>query len=156
MQKSKKKLIAISAIILIAILIISVCFLTKLCKKTYLKNYYGIVEISKGEYAPWREYDRLVIVHDIISGELTPNDRLGNINLPLYQRKLSDSGQIRVLKNDNEGTLIVFWIFRGLLSGSRKLMYSTGGEQLIRENESHEIIEIIYIKNRWYYVETSY
>ena len=39
-------------------------------------------------------------------------------------------------------------------SGSTQLMYSTGGEKLIKANETvHPIIEIEKLKDNWYYVE---
>lgn len=80
----------------------------------------------------------------------------GNIKLPEYKYTSSD-GEIYVYQNDNDGTVISFWVYRGMMSESVKLMYSDGGEELIRENESgHPIVSIEKLKDNWYYVKTDY
>lgn len=80
----------------------------------------------------------------------------GNIKLPKYKYVSSD-GEIYVYQNDENGTVIGFWIFRGMLSGSVELIYSDGEENLIRENElGYPIIKIDKLKDNWYYVETDY
>ena len=44
-----------------------------------------------------------------------------------------------------------------MLSGSIELVYSTGGEELIRANEDgHPITSVEKLKDDWYYVVTDY
>lgn len=84
-------------------------------------------------------------------------DEYGNAELPKKLKKLSSDGEITIYKNDKEGQVICFWIFRGMLSGSHQLIYSTNGEKLIKENETgHPIISVKNLKDNWYYVKTDY
>ena len=42
-------------------------------------------------------------------------------------------------------------------SGSKQLIYSTGGKELIKNNETgHPIVNIKKLRGNWYYVETDY
>ena len=103
------------------------------------------------------ETRRLTIVEMIKAGELKPRDANGNVDLPFRYRIWSTSGQVYVFQNDKEGQVIAFWIFRGMLSGSIELVYSTGGEELIRANEDgHPITSVEKLKDDWYYVVTDY
>lgn len=100
------------------------------------------------------EADRLKIVDLIADGQLTP-DRLGNVDLPWGLRRVSASGQAVVLQNDDRGQVVAFWIFRGMLSGSIFLVYSSGGEELIRASqEGPYITGIERLRDSWYYVVT--
>ena len=102
------------------------------------------------------EKARLEIIDKIIYNELKPDD-FGNVKLPKEYKKYSMSGEVTIYQNDKEGQVICFWIFRGMQSGSVQLMYSTGGEKLIKDNENgHPIINIEKLKDNWYYVETDY
>jgi len=102
------------------------------------------------------EDERLEIIESIKKGELIA-DEYGNVELPKKFKKISSSGEISVYQNDENGQVIAFWIFRGMLSGSTELYYSTGGEKLIWENETgHPIISIKKLKDNWYYVITDY
>ena len=103
------------------------------------------------------EADRLEIVELIQSNQLQPKDNLGNVDLPVGYGRLSSDGEVFVYQNDVNGQVIGFWIFRGMLSGSVELIYSTGGEALIWANQSsHPITKIEMLKENWYYVETDY
>lgn len=102
------------------------------------------------------ETDRLNIIDMIKKNELESDD-IGNVTLPNEYKKVSTSGQVFVYQNDTEGQVIGFWIFRGMMSGSKEVIYSTGGEELIRSNETgHPITDITKLKDNWYYVETDY
>lgn len=102
------------------------------------------------------EKARLEIIDKIIYNELKP-DGFGNVKLPKEYKKYSMSGEVTIYQNDKEGQVICFWIFRGMQSGSVQLMYSTGGEKLIKDNENgHSIINIEKLKDNWYYVEIDY
>lgn len=80
----------------------------------------------------------------------------GIIKLPKY-KYLSSNGEIIVYQNDEKGTVVGFWILRGMMSGDIQLIYSDGGEKLIKENETgHPIIRIDKLKDNWYYVKTDY
>ncbi|MBQ6546952.1 MAG: hypothetical protein IJL74_03020 [Bacilli bacterium] len=93
----------------------------------------------------------------IKSGKLKSKDENGNVVLPNKYKKYSISGEVVEYQNDKEGQVIAFWVFRGIQSGSTQLMYSTGGEDLIKENETgHPIIKIEKLKNNWYLVTTDY
>lgn len=101
------------------------------------------------------EADRLEIVEMIRSHQLQP-DGLGNVDLPAGYRRLSSDGEVYVYQNDKNGQVICFWIFRGMNSGLLELVYSSGGEELIRAHEFTINIESIeQLKEHWYYVETN-
>ena len=102
------------------------------------------------------EEERLQIVEKVKNNEIE-TDENGNADLPKNLRKLSSDGEITVYQNDENGQVICFWVFRGMLSGSHQLMYSSNGEKLIRENETgHPITKIKKLKDNWYYVDTDY
>lgn len=102
------------------------------------------------------EKARLEIVNKILCNKLKPDD-LGNVKLPKGYKKYSISGEVTIYQNDKEGQVICFWIFRGVQTGSVELIYSTGGEKLIKDNETgHPIVNIEKLKDNWYYVETDY
>lgn len=100
------------------------------------------------------EADRLEIIEMIQSHQLQP-DSLGNVVLPAGYKRLSSDGEVFVYQNDKNGQVICFWVFRGMNSGSLELVYSSGGEELIRAKEFTINIESIeQLKEHWYYVET--
>lgn len=100
--------------------------------------------------------DRNAIIEMVKNKELEVND-MGNIKLPNRYRKTSTSGEISVYQNDKDGMLIGFYIFRGTMSGSTKLMYSDKGEELIKENSwVDEIKSITKLEEKWFYVVTNY
>ena len=102
------------------------------------------------------EKDRLKIIQMIKNNKLEADD-IGNVKLPSEYKNISTSGEIYIYQNNNDGQVIGFWIFRGMLSGSVQLVYSTGGEKLIRTKEtSHQIVGVKKLKDNWYYVETNY
>lgn len=102
------------------------------------------------------EKDRLKIIQMIKNNKLEADD-IGNVKLPSEYKNISTSGEIYIYQNNNDGQVIGFWIFRGMLSGSIQLVYSTGREKLIRTNETgHQIVGVKKLKDNWYYVETNY
>lgn len=102
------------------------------------------------------EEDRMKVVDMIRNDQLQPKDEIGNIILPDEYKMLSSSGEVFQYQNDEDGQVIGFWVFRGMLSGSVELVYSSGGEELIRANEAHigSITRIEKLKNCWFYIET--
>lgn len=81
----------------------------------------------------------------------------GNYALKWGFKSLSSSGEVYIEENDEAGQEIIFWIYRGMLSGSVELVYSTGGEEMIYENENgHPIISVDKLRDDWYYVKTDY
>lgn len=102
------------------------------------------------------EEERLEIIRMIEDNKLKVDD-LGNVKVPDKYKKVSTSGEVAVYQNDEDGKVIGFWVFRGMLSGSIQLVYSTGGEQLIRSSDiEHPIVSIDKLKDNWYYVVTDY
>ena len=102
------------------------------------------------------EEERLEIIKMIEDNKLKVDD-LGNVKLPNKYKKVSTSGEVAVYQNDEDGKVIAFWVFRGMLSGSVQLVYSTGGEEIIRSSEiEHPIVSIDKLKDNWYYVVTDY
>lgn len=103
------------------------------------------------------EPERLQIIKMIEKGQLKPKDELGNISLPNKYKKYSISDEVFLYQNNEKGQVVGFWVFRGMLSGSTELIYSTGGKKLIKANETnHRITKIKKLKDKWYYVETDY
>ena len=102
------------------------------------------------------EEKRLEIIRMIEDNKLKVDD-LGNVKLPNKYKKVSTSGEVAVYQNDKDGKVIGFWVFRGMLSGSIQLVYSNGGEEMIRSSEiEHPIVSIDKLKDNWYYVVTDY
>lgn len=102
------------------------------------------------------EEEHLEVIKMIEDNRLKVDD-LGNVKLPNKYKKVSTSGEVAVYQNDEDGRVIGFWAFRGMLSGSVQLVYSTGGEQLIRSSEiEYPIVSIDKLKDNWYYVVTGY
>jgi len=140
--KERELINVVSIIVLLCSVLLFFFFPFRKVKTTYELNSY--------------EKARLEIIDKITNNELKPDD-LGNVKLPKEYKKYSMSGEVTVYQNDKEGQVICFWIFRGMQSGSVQLMYSTGGEKLIKDNENgHPIINIEKLKDNWYYVETDY
>lgn len=97
------------------------------------------------------EKEMMEVIEMVKNNELEGDD-IGNYDLPDKYRKLSKSGQVYVYQNDENGQVIGFWVFRGLInSGSYVLVYSTGGEELIKSTERY-IVEIKKFKDNWYYL----
>lgn len=100
--------------------------------------------------------DRNKIIEMVKNNEMKIGDNR-NVELPNKYHKISSSGEITVYQNDNDGILICFWIFRGTMSSSTKLIYSNRGEELIKENAwIDEIKSITRLEEKWFYVETNY
>ncbi len=101
------------------------------------------------------ENARLQVVEMVEDGRIIP-DKLGNAALPMRYNHVSSDGNIYVYQNDEE-QLISFWVFRGMLSGSVELIYSSKDISLIYANDSiYPITHIEELKEHWYLVETDY
>ncbi len=102
------------------------------------------------------ERQRIEIINMVKTEKITP-DELGNAELPNQYKRLSTSGEIHIYQNDERGIVIGFWVFRGMISGSTELIYSSKDDELIKENETgHPIFVIQKLDNHWYYVKTDY
>lgn len=142
-RTEKSFAIILTFIILFASLIVYLLFPFRNMKVNYELNEY--------------EGKRMEILNKVINNEFVNIDENGNLKLPKNYRKYSTSGEITVYQNDNNGVVIGFWVYRGMLSGSTELIYSTGGEKLIRSNEKgHPIISVEELKEKWYLVKTDY
>jgi len=99
--------------------------------------------------------DRMQVVEMVKNGDIISSD-WGNAELPPDYTHLSSDGHIFIYQNDEE-QVISFWVFRGMLSGSVQLIYSSKDESMIYENEDrHAIASIEMLKEHWYLVETDY
>lgn len=137
--KNKNILNVISLCILIMNIIIITIFPFREAKtylelNLYKEEYEKVVKLVKDKGLVTYEYD--------------------NAKLPKELKKISISGEISIYKNDEEGQIIGFWIFRGMLSGSTQLIYSSCDEKLIEESEfRYSITSIKELEDNWYYVE---
>lgn len=134
--------------------------------KSYLAVAVSVFSVLVLLYFPFRDakvhlelelYDkaRSQVVEMVKSGDIISED-WGNAALPARFRHLSSDGNIFIYQNDEE-QVISIWVFRGLLSGSVQLIYSSQDESLIYKNETpHEIESIDKLKEHWYLVETDY
>ena len=101
------------------------------------------------------EHERLHIIEMVKNNELKVENN--SVLLPKEYKYLSKSGEIIVYVSKDDEQLIGFWLYRGMLSGSDILVYSTFGEELIKKYETnHPITNIEKLKENWYYVETEY
>ena len=100
--------------------------------------------------------DRMKIVEMVRNEELQekPGSSMGFV-LPDEYKKLSSDGNIVVYRNNENEQVIGFWIYRGMMSSYTQLIYSSGGEELIRRsiNIDTEIIELNELRENWYYVK---
>ena len=94
---------------------------------------------------------RLEIISMIENKELS-KDKQGNVKLPRGYKITANSGEAFVYKSDEEGTVVGFWIFRGMLSSYTTIIYTTGGEELIRDEIHSEILELKKLEDNWYYL----
>lgn len=103
----------------------------------------------------WNKYEKAR--YEVI--ELAKKDKLRFIGdtktavLPNNLKKVSQTGEIVVYLNEDKKQVIGFFINRGMLSGSKMLIYSNCGKKLINEKEKNAV-NIKKIKEKWYYVET--
>ena len=74
-----------------------------------------------------------------------------NIKLSKY-KYTSNDGEIYVYKNDTEGQVISFWIYRGLMSDSIQLIYTTDKDLL--EKNIKNINKSIKLNKNWFYITT--
>ena len=74
-----------------------------------------------------------------------------NIKLSKY-KYTSNDGEIYVYKNDTEGQVISFWIYRGLMSDSIQLIYTTD-EDLLEKNIKN-INKGVKLNKNWFYITT--
>ena len=140
-KEEGKKIVAFISIIILSIMVI------------FNFNFPYVTSKIKVE---WNKYEKAR--YEVV--ELAKNDKLGFIGdtkiaiLPNNYKKISQTGEILIYENSSENQMIGFFINRGMLSGSKILIYSTGGSELIEDNEKY-IKNIKKIKKYWYYVETN-
>lgn len=160
--------LGISLLLLLASFIISIVFIFRHLSivKNYIALIISVITVILIFAFPFRmakvklelslyEKERLQIIEMVKTGELD-GDKTGNVALPKGFGRLSSDGNIFVYQNDNE-QVISFWVFRGMLSGSVELIYSSQDEALIYKNETgHPITSVNKLKEHWYLVETDY
>lgn len=99
------------------------------------------------------EKDRYEVIELVKNNKLELDTWIGkNAYLPKKYQKISTSGEVFVFKNDEEGVIIGFWVFRGMLnSGSIMVAYSSETEEFTRNNIEY-LDTIKKLKEHWYYV----
>ena len=101
--------------------------------------------------------NELLEIVDLVKNDDLEQDYDILYKVPDKYNKLTKDGMIVVYQNNEDGIQVGFYVFRGMQTGSCYLMYSSGGEEMIRKNESgHPIDKIELLKDNWYYVETDY
>lgn len=159
---------ALSVLLLFGSLIVSIIVIAR--KPSILKSYLpiviSIITVLIIFVFPFRKakvnlelqlFDkaRMHVIEMVKNDEIIP-DRIGNAELPFGFRHISSDGNIFIYQNDEE-QVISFWVFRGMLSGSVQLIYSSKDENLIYDNEEgHSIESIEELEDHWYLVETDY
>lgn len=110
---------------------------------------------AKLELSLYRK-DRNHIIEMVKEKKLNTEDS-SIIKLPNPYKKTSTGGEIEVYQNDENGMVISFFVLRGPMSGSTKLMYSDRGEEMIIKNAwKNEIKSILKLDENWFYVVTNY
>ena len=95
--------------------------------------------------------NRNKVIQLVVDDKLKEND-FHLIELPNKYKKLSTSGEVHVYQNDEEGLVIGFYVFRGMLSGSVEVVY-TSDDKLLSNNVG-PVIRKEKLDNNWYYVWT--
>lgn len=94
------------------------------------------------------------VVEMVKEGEVS-SDSYGSAKLPFAYGFTSSNGKIHIYQNNEEGTVVTFWVFCGMLSGTEELIYADGGETQIKEElKSFYVESIEKLKDNWYYVKT--
>lgn len=94
------------------------------------------------------------VVEMVKEGEVS-SDSYGSAKLPFAYGFTSSNGKIHIYQNNEEGTVVTFWVFYGMLSGTEELIYADGGETQIKEElKSFYVESIEKLKDNWYYVKT--
>jgi len=127
-------------------LIIFVCFIS-----VYLFASFTLPKV-KIEHALHVE-NREIVVKAIQNNEYT-DDGIGNIELPFNRRFLSCDGEVYVYQNDEQGIVIGFWSFRGLLMNPyQSVIYTSYAEPPTTSTlRCGELYEIEKLGENWYWV----
>ena len=90
-------------------------------------------------------------VIQLVQNNKLKTDSRGNARLPKKYKNISVSGEIVIYQNDENGVVIGFWNYRGMLSSYSIIVYSSKDEELIKE-KIKDIIEIKTLKEHWYFI----
>lgn len=107
----------------------------------------------KLEYILYTE-KREEIVSFIQKGELT-DDGIGNVGLPFMYKYLSCDGEAHIYKNNEQETVIGFWVYRGMMSSYQTVVYTSLAEPItssVLGNSDIEIQKLEKLDENWYYV----
>ena len=96
--------------------------------------------------------ERNVVVEKLKTGELQPS---ANWDLNLDEEEYDQAVQNgHVYKLGSSGQVVAFRIGKNLFGGMADLVYSSGGEEMIRENEGPQrVLSISKVFDDWYCVE---
>ena len=96
------------------------------------------------------EKPRLEVVEMIKDDQISPENGR-DVSLPDGYKTVSSDGTATVFKNDGDGQIVCFWVYRGIIDGGIGVIYSSEGEEMIKENVKW-IASVDELKDRWYYV----
>ena len=79
-------------------------------------------------------------------------DNIGIVKLEDKYKKVSNSGDVFVYYNDKE-TVVGFYVFRGMMSSTTQVVYSSGGKYFVMYNQNgSKPKKIKELNKNWYYV----
>lgn len=153
---------------LILLVVLSILIIRAIQKNKDMKSYIAtvvcIVTITTIVFFPFRmakvktellllEEERFEIFEMLKENKIEISNT-GLAELPEGYGHMSSDGTMMVYQNDEE-QVVGFWVFRGLLSGSVVLIYTSAEEELIYKNETaHKITKIEKLKDHWYLINT--
>ena len=114
----------------------------------FVPFYNAKINVEYALYTGMREQ----VVADIQTGQLM-DDGIGNVNLPFGRRFLSRSGEVSIIEHDEDGIIVGFWIFRGLIMGSFEMMiYTSYAQPPTSPIVGRQILSIERYGENWYYI----
>jgi hypothetical protein len=92
------------------------------------------------------------VISLIKKGELTDDGM--NVKLPPEFRKISIDGYARIIMNNEQGTIIGFWVYRGLHMGHYEMVVYTSFPEPPKKLEMGyiELYERVKLGENWYYI----
>lgn len=92
------------------------------------------------------------VIEDIRNSRVHFDER-GNTQLPSSKQHLSTDGNMVIFKSDQEGIIVGFWVFRGMLSSSTFVLYSSQDSEPTASGLNVGAVEILQkLDPNWFYV----
>lgn len=108
---------------------------------------------AKLEYELYSD-KRMEIITSIQKNELS-DDVIGNVRLPIKYRFFSSDGEVHIYENDADGTVVGFWVFRGIMTSPYTSVIYTSYDTMITcaTLGGGEIYDILELGKHWYCVK---